>query len=443
MRRSLPLLILAACGDNAVVPDAPAAIDAPPDAKRPAFVLDPTYGTNGRLIIDTDLTAPLSSILISSMPDGAAMLTAAGDTIADGLRACRVLPTGVPDPGFASGSCVDPQMLGILQDNVVPDGNALLILSLSQAPGISGFVVRKLLSNGTLDPTYVAQPSYPVGSFSSSAATVLVGLADGKQMLVGLSARTATGGDYAPFLQLVTNGVTSPSQPPLLRSAMAGVCATSLGTTAAVLVGVNETRLACPSTACVANLVCRYGDCVLPPADCSAGQSCPTGTSCDGGECIDTSVRGTGTWIFSVDESLSTSPYRRSARLAKRAFPLADTSLLISQRATSFSTLGMWKVNAAFGEDFAFGTGGVAVDDFLVRDVAELPGGELVVAGQKDGFGGTSELRLLSASGQSIETVSDPVPGVKLLAAKLLSDGKLLVSGYMDNRIVVARLMQP
>ena len=177
-------------------------------------ILDTSFGTGGKVLIDFGLPSHSHSVAVQS--DGNIVVTGETYTTADGglFATARVLPNGAFDTSFGTGGKVT-QTLGsganahalVLQ----ADGRILLggYAALTDT-GKAGFIVSRLLSNGTPDASFGTNgySTASVGTGNNYCHALML-QSDGKIILAG-SAGTAPNYDFT-LLRFNTNGVLDTS----------------------------------------------------------------------------------------------------------------------------------------------------------------------------------------------------------------------------------------
>jgi uncharacterized delta-60 repeat protein len=177
-------------------------------------VLDTSFGTGGKVLIDFGLPSHSHSVGVQS--DGKIVVTGETYTTADGglFATARVLANGVLDSSFGVGGKVTQAFgAGANAHSLVlqTDGKVLLGgYATNSDTGRAGFVVARLLFNGTLDTSFGSNGSSTVSvGTGNNYCHVLMLQSDGKIVLAG-SAVTATNYDFS-LVRFDNNGVLDTS----------------------------------------------------------------------------------------------------------------------------------------------------------------------------------------------------------------------------------------
>jgi uncharacterized delta-60 repeat protein len=164
-------------------------------------VLDTSFGTGGKALIDFGLPSHSHSVVVQS--DGKIVVTGETYTSADGglFATARVLASGALDTTFGTGGKMTHALgTGANAHSMAlqPDGKLLIGgYATSADTGRPGFVVARFLSNGTLDTSFGTNgfSTASVGTGNNYCHGLMLQL-DGKIVLTG-SAVTATNYDFS------------------------------------------------------------------------------------------------------------------------------------------------------------------------------------------------------------------------------------------------------
>jgi uncharacterized delta-60 repeat protein len=164
-------------------------------------ILDSGFGVGGKVLIDFGLPSHSHSVAIQS--DGNIVVTGETYTTADGglFATARVLPNGAFDTSFGTGGKVTQTMgSGANAHSLVLQSDGRILLGGYAAltdSGKAGFIVSRLLSNGTPDASFGSNgyTTVSVGE-GNNYCHALMQQSDGKIILAG-SAMTTTNYDFS------------------------------------------------------------------------------------------------------------------------------------------------------------------------------------------------------------------------------------------------------
>ena len=178
-------------------------------------VLDTSFGTGGKVLIDFGLPSHSHSVVVQS--DGKIVVTGETYTSSDGglFATARVLTSGVLDTSFGTGGKVTQDFgSGANAHALVLQADGKLLIggyATNAVTGRAGFVVARFLSNGTLDGSFGSNGSstVPVGTGNNYCHTLML-QSDGKIILAGSALTATTNYDFA-LLRFNTNGALDTS----------------------------------------------------------------------------------------------------------------------------------------------------------------------------------------------------------------------------------------
>ena len=147
--------------------------------------IDPTFGPlgNGSVFVDRGPGEYIHKVLIQ--PDGKIVTVASvrNGTVNPGIAVTRYLTNGSPDPSFGTGGVFSSPAIdaGTVTDAALqPDGKIVVVGWTSTFVGPTdtsehSFFVRRLLANGTIDPSFVT--AHPTTNFPGTSLDEAYGIA--------------------------------------------------------------------------------------------------------------------------------------------------------------------------------------------------------------------------------------------------------------------------